>query len=89
MEVERNDKVRVRADFFQVILGERAHELILAGKFNRAAVNCRKQAVSRMGNLPSQARYSLDSEPFVHTRKRQFYGIISIVEIDPKYKEFQ
>jgi len=49
----------------------------------------RKQAILLIGNLSTQARYSLDSEPFVRAWKRLFYDIISIVEIDPKYKEFQ
>jgi hypothetical protein len=47
------------------------------------------QADWLVGNLPTQTRYSLDSEPFVRTWKRLFYDIISTVEIDPKYKEIQ
>jgi len=44
--MERNNEARVRADFIQVILGERAYGLILARIFNRAAVNCREQAIT-------------------------------------------
>src|SRR5579864_2448103 len=73
MEMERNNEARVRADFIQVILGERAYGLILARIFNRAAVNCREQAFTLKFRLLS---IHFTSEPFEKVRTMSAMGIL-------------